>query len=80
MDYKTHHPQLINFLPPASVIKEWELDYDKMRNQFIYDSQKVSFKQILERMRLLQRRVREMKMDHSIQQSNEGKVVSQRDD
>lgn len=80
VDYKTHQPQLINFLPPASVIKEWELDYDKMRNQFIYDSQKLSFKQILERMRLLQRRVREMKMDHSIQQFNEGKVVSQRDD
>ena len=31
-------------------------------------------------MRLLQRRVREMKMEHPIQQFNEGKVISQRDD
>lgn len=61
VDYDSHHPQRINFLPPASVIKEWESDYNKMKENFIYDIHKMSFDKLMKRITELQERVRDMK-------------------
>ena len=60
VDYDSHHPQRINFLPPVSVIKEWESDYNKMKENFIYDTLKMSFEKLMNRIIELQECVRNM--------------------
>lgn len=60
IDYDSHHPQRINFLPPVSVIKEWESDYNKMKENFIYDIRKMSFENLMNRIIELQECVRNM--------------------
>ena len=62
VDYSSHYPCRINFLPPTSVINEWENDYNKMKETFIYDSNKISFDNLVKRMRELQERVRKIKI------------------
>ena len=36
VDYSTHQPDKIDFIPPANIIKEYEKDYTVMRESMIY--------------------------------------------
>lgn len=58
INYETHHPCQINFLPPESIVQDWKEDYNKLKNQFIYDSECISFEKLILRISELQKRVR----------------------
>lgn len=58
INYETHHPSQINFLPPESIIQDWKDDYKKLKNQFIYDYESISFEKLILRISELQKRVR----------------------
>lgn len=36
VNYNSHNPQTINFIPPAESLAEWEKDYNTMQEQMIY--------------------------------------------
>lgn len=36
IDYKLHHPESIDFIPPREIIKAWEEDYKRMQESMIY--------------------------------------------
>ena len=36
VDYNSHQPQTIDFLPPKELMDAWEADYKKMQEQMIY--------------------------------------------
>ena len=52
-DYANHIPAKINFLPPISVIKEWQKDYEIMQENMIY-GESLSFENLLVRLESLQ--------------------------
>lgn len=59
VDYATHHPSTINFIPTKEAIADWEQDYETMRRSFIYGNSP-SFTQLIERMKELTTRFRNM--------------------
>lgn len=59
VDYEKLSPSTIEFVPPPPVMKDWEDDYHKMCNSFIYGS-KLSFDDLISRIRELQNRFRIM--------------------
>lgn len=58
VDYQTHDPLTINFLPTGEVLANFEKDYVTMRSQMIYTPQPLTFAELMERMELLQQRFR----------------------
>ena len=48
VNYSTHQPQLINFVPSKSVLKEWEKDYLLMQENMIY-GESLSFEELITR-------------------------------
>lgn len=52
VDYATHQPHLISFIPPESVLKDWERDYLLMQESMIYGDS-LSFKKLIERIKEL---------------------------
>lgn len=52
VDYSTHQPQTIRFVPPDSTLKDWEKDYLLMQENMIY-GESLSFKKLIERIREL---------------------------
>ncbi len=59
VDYKTHSPATIDFIPPAEVMEEWENDYNSLGDNLLYfRERKITFAEMMERMRELQRRIR----------------------
>lgn len=61
INYESHCPSQINFIPPESIIHEWAKDYKNLKDQFIYDAQSISFNELILRITELQKRVREIK-------------------
>lgn len=57
VDYKTHHPSTINFMPPNAVVEEWRKDYIAMQQNFIY-GESLPFEKLLERIEELIERFR----------------------
>jgi len=55
VDYSTHKPETISFVPPDSVLKNWEKDYQLMQENMIYGDS-LSFKELIDRIRELNRR------------------------
>lgn len=61
VDYATHAPTTINFIPPQHIIEEWRKDYEQMTDLFLYHKEKrLSFDALIGRMEELIRRVRRM--------------------
>jgi len=60
VDYDTHVPEKINFIPPVSIMDLWRKDYEKMQ-AMIY-GKSLSFNQLLERIKELNERFRKIKM------------------
>lgn len=60
IDYATHAPDKINFVPPTSVIEAWKKDYETMQTNMIYGSS-LSFEELLERIKELNLRFRDVK-------------------
>ncbi|SIN80345.1 nucleotidyl transferase AbiEii/AbiGii toxin family protein [Algoriphagus halophilus] len=47
VDYNCHNPKKLNPIPPPEVIREWEKDYSKMKEDMIYDGDKPSFQELI---------------------------------
>jgi len=60
IDYASHKPSSINIIPPQDVMGEWKNDYDNMCKSFIYGENILDFSRLLERVRELQERIRNM--------------------
>lgn len=59
IDYATHHPTSINFIPPEAIWKQWEVDYESMRqNMILGDSP--DYSQLMVRMNELLARFRQV--------------------
>jgi predicted nucleotidyltransferase component of viral defense system len=64
VDYSTHRPSQINFIPENEVVDLWKDDYNNMREDFIYE-QPISFDALIRRMNDLLERFRAIKMDET---------------
>lgn len=60
IDYRLHSPATINIIPPEKVIADWKSDYDNMRNSFIYGHDTLPFDKLINRIKDLQERIRQM--------------------
>lgn len=60
VDYESHNPSTLLFIPPSTIIKEWEKDYQSMQNHFIYDERSLSFEELIKRMEELTARIRNL--------------------
>lgn len=58
VNYDTHMPETISFIPPDSVMEEWEKDFNALREIFVYDEHKLTFFELIKRMEELQNRIR----------------------
>lgn len=59
INYDKHNPKSIMFIPPDSIIKKWELDYEEMKSNMIYGSL-LSFDELIKRLKELQDRINKM--------------------
>lgn len=59
VDYQTHQPDQIDFIPPESVKDDWQRDYQTMREQMIYGEAK-NYDDLIERLEALRQRFREI--------------------
>ncbi|MGN0237368.1 MAG: nucleotidyl transferase AbiEii/AbiGii toxin family protein [Lepagella sp.] len=60
IDYRSHDPNTLSFIPPDSIIREWEKDYEAMQSRFIFDDNRLSFNELIERMKELTKRIRKL--------------------
>lgn len=60
IDYESHNPATVSFIPPESIRNDWKKDYQSMRNHFIYEDQSLSFEKLIERMEELTARIRKL--------------------
>lgn len=60
IDYNSHHPSAINFIPPTAVIQDWEKDYLNMKEHFIYEQNSLTFEELIARINELQERIKTM--------------------
>ena len=61
VDYDTHIPEKINFVPPAFILDLWRKDYEDMQSGMIY-GKSLTFNELIERIKELNRRFRKIKM------------------
>ncbi len=62
IDYKSHHPSTISFLPDSLMTEMLKEDYKKLQEGFIYGSS-LSFERLIERISILQERIRGIACD-----------------
>ncbi|MDE7114889.1 MAG: nucleotidyl transferase AbiEii/AbiGii toxin family protein, partial [Muribaculaceae bacterium] len=60
INYDLHSPSTLSFIPPETIIKEWEKDYKSMQNHFIYEERSLSFDELIKRLEELTARVRNL--------------------
>lgn len=56
IDYNKHRPENIKFIPPDTIIKKWEADYEEMKGSMIY-GQPLNFDELINRLTELQKRI-----------------------
>lgn len=56
IDYDNHKPENIKFIPPDTIIKKWEADYEEMKGSMIY-RQPLDFDELINRLTKLQKRI-----------------------
>jgi predicted nucleotidyltransferase component of viral defense system len=59
LDYSNHIPGKIKIIPPAEIIKEWEKDYNTMKQNMIY-GESLNFDSLIKRIEELQKRVNQI--------------------
>lgn len=62
VDYSTHVPEKINFVPPIFILDSWRRDYEIMQSGMIY-GQSLPFGQLIERIKELNERFRNIKTE-----------------
>ena len=53
VDYSLHSSQTINPIPPDTIIKKWEQDYETMRLEMLYSENRPTFSEIIETLQKL---------------------------
>ena len=61
VDYSTHSPDTINFVPPEFIIEKWRDDYSFMQANMIY-GESLPFGKLIERIKELNERFREIRV------------------
>jgi len=61
VDYSTHVPEKINFVPPVTIIDLWRKDYETMQSNMIYGDS-LPFDKLIDRLKELNERFRQMKI------------------
>ena len=56
IDYANHSPDKISIIPPDAIIKDWEQDYEIMKQSMIFDSP-LSFDELIKQIAELQKRI-----------------------
>jgi hypothetical protein len=56
VDFANHSPEKIKFIPPDTVLPDWEADYNEMKENMIYGAA-LPFSDLIERLRKLQTRI-----------------------
>ena len=64
LDYKTHHPSSISFVPPEALNQTLKDDYKKMQEGFIYKDS-LSYDELIARIKELQERFRSLNWNSS---------------
>jgi predicted nucleotidyltransferase component of viral defense system len=59
VDYSTHSPDKINFVPPDVVVEKWKNDYETMLGNMTY-GKTLSFDKLLEKIKLLNEKFRKI--------------------
>lgn len=59
IEYANHVPHKIRIIPPDSIIRQWEQDYQEMTQYMIYGSY-LTFNKLLSRISQLQKRINEI--------------------
>ena len=59
VDYSTHSPDKINFIPPDVIVEKWKNDYETMLGNMTYGDS-LPFDKLLERIKLLNKKFREI--------------------
>jgi predicted nucleotidyltransferase component of viral defense system len=57
VDYSCHAPSQIRIIPVEDVLAEWQMDYNTMIEEMIYEEKPPSFQEILETLKQLQKRI-----------------------
>ena len=70
LDYKTHHPSTISFLPPEALTQTLKDDYKKMQEGFIYKDS-LTYDELIDRIALLQDRFRNLNWNSPFFQESE---------
>jgi len=61
VDYSTHVPEKINFVPPVAIIDLWRKDYETMQSNMIYGDS-LPFDKLIDRLKELNERFRQIKI------------------
>lgn len=69
LDYKTHHPSSISFLPPEALTQTLKDDYKKMQEGFIYKDS-LSYDELITRIKELQEHFRSLNWNSSFFQES----------
>jgi len=64
IDYTKHNPENIIIVPPETIIKKWEDDYEEMKRSMIYDNP-LSFVELIQSLFVLQKRINYMNLNRS---------------
>jgi predicted nucleotidyltransferase component of viral defense system len=59
IDYEKHNPANIKFIPPDTIIKKWEADYEEMKGSMIY-GHPLEFDKLINKLTELQKRINEI--------------------
>ena len=59
VDYSTHSPDKISFIPPDAIVEKWKNDYEKMLGNMTY-GETLPFDKLLEKIKLLNEKFREI--------------------
>lgn len=62
IDYNKHNSANIKFIPPETIIKKWEADYEELKGSMIYDNP-LSFNEMIKRLVELQKRINKIQTD-----------------
>ena len=66
VNYSLHAPALIQMIPVELVLAEWQVDYNTMIEEMIYEEKPHSFQELLEILRRLQQRINSLEWYHEL--------------
>jgi hypothetical protein len=65
LDFDTHHPKAITFIPPTAIQNNYKKDYSQMKEQMIYGDNVQEFEVLISRLKELMSRIKAIKSSYS---------------